>query len=133
MEQAVAHVRDVVGHALARRALLRKVRAGLVDPQDARDASPYLRRAASTWGAATGRPCPLCARVELREVAWVFGEGLGAASGSARSPRQLVVLAETALEFTVHQVEVCTGCGWNALVRSFRTGRTRAPALRSRG
>jgi hypothetical protein len=118
--------RDVVDHALARRALLREVFGGglfaTTSASDVCDASPYLIRAAEELGVATTRTCPICRRCPLREVAWVFGDVLGPQSGTARTPRQLAVLAASRPEFTVYEVEVCAACGWNHLVRSWRTG-----------
>jgi hypothetical protein len=85
--------RDVVDHALARRALLREVFGGgmfsTTSPSDVCDASPYLVRAAAELGTATDRTCPICRRGTLREVAWVYGDALGPQSGTARTPKQL--------------------------------------------
>jgi hypothetical protein len=118
--------RDVVDHSLARRALLREVLGGglfaTTGPSDVCDASVYLVRAADELGTATDRTCPICRRRPLREVTWVFGDSLGAMSGTARTPRQLAALAARRGEFTGYDVEVCAGCGWNHLLRSFRAG-----------
>ena len=129
--------RDVVDHALARRALLRQVLGGglfsTVSPYDVCDASPYLKRAAEQYGAQTERTCPICRRDRLWEVAWTYGDAIGNASGSARSPAQLAVLAAEHPDFAVYEVEVCRRCGWNHLVRSWRTGTPgTAPARRPR-
>ncbi|MDP9436734.1 MAG: DUF5318 domain-containing protein, partial [Actinomycetota bacterium] len=129
--------RDVVDHALARRRLLQEVRGGglfsTVSEDDVCDASPYLKRAARAYGVRTDRTCPLCRRDVVWEVSWVFGEAIGAASGSARSAAQVARLAADHPDFAVHEVEVCQRCGWNHLLRSWRTGTpgTR-PARRSR-
>lgn len=118
--------RDVVDHSLARRALLREVLGGglfaTTGPSDVCDASVYLVRAAAELGTATERTCPICRRHALREVTWVFGDALGPMSGTARTPRQLAALAARRREFTGYDVEVCAGCGWNHLLRSFRAG-----------
>jgi hypothetical protein len=60
-------------------------------------------------------------------VSWVFGDSLGAASGSARNTEELVMLAARFDEFKVHVVEVCRTCSWNHLVKSYVLG---APAPR---
>jgi hypothetical protein len=127
--------RDVVDHALARRALLREVFGGgmfsTTSPSDVCDASPYLVRAAEELGTTTDRPCPICRREPLREVAWVYGDALGSSSGTARTPAQLAALAQLRPDFAVYEVEVCAGCRWNHLVRSWRTGTPgTAPARR---
>jgi hypothetical protein len=120
-----AERRDVVDHALARRALLRSVFGGglltTTSPADVCDASPYLVRAAQELGVPSDRPCPVCRR-PLRDVAWVFGDALGPMSGTARTPRQLAALAAMRPEFAVYEVEVCGACRWNHLLRSWRTG-----------
>lgn len=118
--------RDVVDHALARRALLREVFGGglfaTTSPSDVCDASPYLVRAAEELGTVTDRTCPVCRRRPLREVTWVFGDALGSQSGTARTAAQLAALAARRPDFAVYEVEVCGGCRWNHLVRSWRTG-----------
>ena len=122
--------RDVVDHALARRALLTALAGGglfaTTTEADVCDASPYLVRAAEELGVDAGRPCPLC-RHPLREVSWVFGASLGPMSGSARTPRQLAALAVKRPEFAVYDVEVCARCRWNHLLRTWRAGRRDAP------
>ncbi len=114
--------RDEVDHALARRAVLVDLRAGRASTTDACDASPYLQRAAKEWGRCTPRPCPVCRREPLWEIAWVYGEALGDGSGTARSARGVALLARARPDFAVYEVEVCQGCGWNHLLRSYRTG-----------
>lgn len=120
--------RDVVDHALARRALLRSLRhrGGLLataGTSDVCDAPPELVRAADEVGVPTGRACPVCAADALSEVSWVFGEALGVLSGTPRAPRQLAALAVRRPEFAVYEVEVCTACRWQHLLRSYRAGR----------
>lgn len=122
--------RDLVDHALARRALLEDLRCGRVSRFEACDASPYLQRAARERGARTARPCPLCPGEPLREVSWVYGDALGDGSGTARSSRGVDLLARTRPDFAVYEVEVCLRCGWNHLVRTYRTGTPGAPAAR---
>jgi hypothetical protein len=64
----------------------------------------------------------------------VYGDGIGDYSGSARNAAQLEALARAYPDFAVHEVEVCCACGWNHLVRSFRTGTPgTAPLRRRRG
>lgn len=118
--------RDVVDHALARRALLQQVlHGGLLtrtSPDDVCDASPELVRSAEDVGQPVDRACPLCAARPLREVSWVFGEALGCLSGTPRRPVQLAALAARRNEFAVYDVEVCCRCRWNSLLRTWRAG-----------
>ncbi|MCW2607410.1 MAG: hypothetical protein JWO60_2103 [Frankiales bacterium] len=126
--------RDLVDHALARRALLQQLFGGglfvSVSLDDVCDASPYLLRAATAYGVLTERTCPLCRRQQLHEVTWVYGESIGPASGSARTPAQLARLAAERPDFSVHEVEVCTRCRWNHLLRSWRAGTPGMPKAR---
>ena len=118
--------RDVVDHALARRALLASLYGGglftTTSSYDVCDAGPFLKSAAEAYGVHTDRACPVCRTERLWEVAWVYGDSLGSLSGTARNVRQVERLADEHSDFAVHEVEVCRGCGWNHLVRSFRTG-----------
>ncbi len=124
--------RQVVDYALQRRALLADVHAGRVGLAAVCDADPYLLRAARFHGEGTSRPCPLCRHEHLVQVSWVFGESLGAASGSARAPAELDGLAARLADFTVHVVEVCGTCNWNHLVLSYVLG-TGSPERRRTG
>ena len=118
--------RDVVDHALARRALLQSLFGGglftTTSSYDVCDAGVFLKRAAEAYGVRTDRSCPICRKEQLWEVSWVYGDDIGAYSGSARSDAQLEALARSFPDFAVHEVEVCLGCGWNHLIRSYRTG-----------
>lgn len=128
--RAVPARRDVVDHALRRRAVLADLRAGRADRLDACDASPYLLRAAERLGVRTDRPCPVCARQPLWEVLWVYGEAVGDVDGSARTTEQVTALAKERPDFAVYRVEVCQGCGWNHLVQTWRTGTPGTPPAR---
>lgn len=126
-EPAVAPAReplrwDEVDHALNRRALLRGLATGRASATEACDASPFLQRAAREWGLHTDRGCPVCRRERLWEIAWVYGDALGDGSGTARSARGVTLLARARPEFAVYELEVCQGCGWNHLLRTYRTG-----------
>ncbi|MCW2614226.1 MAG: hypothetical protein JWN08_1220 [Frankiales bacterium] len=129
--------RDVVDHALARRALLRQLHGGgllaTTSADDVCDASPLLKSAARAYGVRTERTCPVCRRQPLWEVSWVYGDAIAERSGTARSARQLLALARSFPDFAVYEVEVCLDCGWNHLVRTYRTGTPgTAPARRAR-
>ncbi|MDQ2723253.1 MAG: DUF5318 domain-containing protein [Actinomycetota bacterium] len=114
--------RQVVDYALQRRALLADMHSGRTGVNEVCDANPYLLRAAKFHGRTSPVMCPVCRKEPLTLVSWVFGERLGAVSGSARSPEELVRMATTQEEFSVYVVEVCRTCSWNHLVQSYVMG-----------
>lgn len=119
--------RQVVDYALKRRSLLAEVYSGRTGVTEVCDANPYLLRAAKFHGKSSAVVCPICRKEQLTLVSWVFGEHLGAVSGSARSAEELVMLATRFSEFAVHVVEVCRTCSWNHLVKSYVMGALPAP------
>ncbi|NMN95625.1 DUF5318 domain-containing protein [Antrihabitans stalactiti] len=119
--------RQVVDYALQRRSLLAEVYAGRTGVSEVCDAGPYLLRAAKFHGRASSVVCPICRKEQLTLVSWVFGDRLGPVSGSARTSEELVRLAATHEEFSVHVVEVCRTCSWNHLVQSYVLGVAPAP------
>lgn len=114
--------RRVVDFALRRRGVLADLREGGLALRHVCDADVYLLRAAGFHGVVTDRVCPVCRKENLADVSWVFGDDLGAASGSARSADEIEQLAVTHDAFTVHVVEVCRSCSWNHLVESYEVG-----------
>ena len=118
--------RQVVDYALRRRSLLAEVYSGRTGVSEVCDANPYLLRAAKFHGKPSSVMCPICRKEQLTLVSWVFGDHLGAVSGSARTAEELVLLASRYDEFSVHVVEVCRTCSWNHLVKSYVLGAVRA-------
>jgi hypothetical protein len=114
--------RQVVDYALRRRSLLAEVYSGRTGVSEVCDANPYLLRAAKFHGKPSSVTCPICRKEQLTLVSWVFGDHLGAVSGSARTAEELVLLATRYDEFSVHVVEVCRTCSWNHLVKSYVLG-----------
>lgn len=119
--------RQVVDYALQRRSLLSEVYSGRTGVTEVCDAGPYLLRAARFHGKGSDVVCPICRKEQLTIVSWVFGDKLGAVSGSARTAEELVRLAATEEEFSVHVVEVCRTCSWNHLVQSYVLGTLPTP------
>src|ERR1700687_2996304 len=119
--------RQVVDYALRRRSLLAEVYSGRTGVTEVCDANPYLLRAAKYHGKPSSVMCPICRKEQLTLVSWVFGDHLGAVSGSARTAQELVLLATRFDEFSVHVVEVCRTCSWNHLVKSYVLGAERPP------
>jgi hypothetical protein len=133
----MAPKRCVVDYALARRATLASVLAGHTTVADVCDAHPYLLRAAKFHGEATQAGCPICRRVKLTHVTYVYGDELGHFEGRVKQAQELAEMAAEYGEFRAYVVEVCQSCGWNHLATSYvlgtgepraRRGRTRARA-----
>ena len=126
--------RQVVDYALQRRSLLAEVYSGRTGVSEVCDANPYLMRAAKFHGKPSAVMCPICRKEQLTLVSWVFGDHLGAVSGSARTAEELVRARVPYDEFSVHVVEVCRTCSWNHLVKSYVLGAVRpANGSRARG
>lgn len=120
-----ARPRELVDYALARRALLERLGAASLlsrDLEQVCDADPYLLRAARHHGERTERRCPICRKVDLVHVTYVFGDELGYGSGRVKASADLPVMAYEHGEFQVYVVEVCTGCSWNHLHLSYTLG-----------
>ena len=83
----------MVDYALKRRSLLAEVYSGRTGVTEVCDANPYLLRAAKFHGKPSEVMCPICRKEQLTLVSWVFGDHLGAVSGSARTAEELVLLA----------------------------------------
>ncbi|MCA1832469.1 MAG: DUF5318 domain-containing protein [Actinobacteria bacterium] len=115
-----------IDYRMAKIATLRDVRKGRVSRFDVCDAHPELLRAAKHIGQLTSDICPICEKEELRLVVYTYGKALKRRNGSVRRAQELRALRREVDEFVCYVVEVCTGCYWNHLVRSFVTGRRHA-------
>jgi hypothetical protein len=124
--------RDVVDHALQRRARLVQLRSGQVAAAEVCDAHPHLLLAARHYGTPTEVACPICGDAQLTEVHFVYGDSLGQVAGQAKRVAELERMAQTEPAFRVYEVEVCSHCRWNHLIRSFVLGTDGPPARRTR-
>ena len=124
--------RCVVDYALARRATLASVFAGNTTVADVCDAHPYLLRAAKFHGEATQTGCPICRRVKLTHVTYVYGDELGHYEGRVKQAPELAEMAAEYGEFRAYVVEVCQSCGWNHLATSYVLGTGEPRARRGR-
>jgi hypothetical protein len=124
--------RSVVDYALARRATLRSVFSGRTTVTDVCDAHPYLLRAAKFHGEPTQQSCPICRKVNLTHVTYVYGDELGRYEGRVKQGRELDEMAAEYAEFRVYVVEVCQSCAWNHLASSYVLGTGEPSAKRSR-
>jgi hypothetical protein len=114
-------------YALARRAVLRDYRRGVLTDLDVCDAHPELLRAARHVGQPVDGACPVCSKLRLRLVSYVYGDALKQAHGRCITlPGELDKLAASVDEFACYVVEVCVECGWNHLDRRYLLGRRHA-------
>jgi hypothetical protein len=109
-----------VDYTLAKRALLRDFRRGLLTRLEICDAHPELLRAARYLGAIARRPCPVCKQPELRLLAYVYADGLRVNNGRAVAVDEGLSLAASHQGAACYVVEVCTDCNWNHLAEAFR-------------
>jgi hypothetical protein len=108
----------VVDYTLAKRALLREFRSGLLSRLDICDAHPELMRAARYLGSKATKPCPVCQKDELRLLAYVYGDGMDRDNGRAYDLQEGLTIA-AGRRGTCYVVEVCTDCSWNHLSEAF--------------
>ena len=108
----------VVDYTLAKRALLRNARSGLLSRLELCDAHPELMRAARYLGADATRPCPVCDKDDLRLLAYVYGDSLKTNNGRAWEVREGLTLAAEH-QAVCYIVAVCTSCAWNHLSEAF--------------
>jgi hypothetical protein len=114
-------------YALARRAVLRDYRRGVLTELDVCDAHPELLRAGRHVGVESEGDCPVCEKASLRHVSYVYGEELKQAHGRCITfPGELEKLSRSVDEFACYVVEVCIDCGWNHLDRRYLLGRRHA-------
>lgn len=125
--QKIFGERERVDYLLARRSLLAELFGGKIPPSEVCDAHPYLLRAAKHHGVPTTRDCPVCRREKLIEVTYVYADKLKESSGAARAPGSIDRIARDYGPIAVYEVEVCSECGWNHLVTSFRAGEPDSP------
>lgn len=111
-----------VDFRLARNAVLSEFRKGRLGRNEVCDAHPELLRAARNIGRDTQDRCPICEHVDLVQVWYAFGPGLPPSGQTIASDNELSRLSRRARDIACYVVEVCPGCAWNHLVRTFPLG-----------
>jgi hypothetical protein len=111
-----------VDYRLARRRVLRQVKAGHVTRNDVCDAHPELLRAARNVGERTTDICPICEDATLAHVTYAFGPRLPAQGKIVETLATLRRLEQGVVTVECYTVEACPACGWNHLFRSFTVG-----------
>ena len=115
-----------VDYRLVRWHTVEEFRKGRLSRRDVCDAHPELLRAARHTGQATQRECPICAESDVVLVSFVFGPRLPAHGRCVTSKSEMTKLGRRPEELACYVVEVCAGCSWNHLVRSFALGGRRS-------
>lgn len=121
-----------IDYRLARQSVLSEFRKGRIARHELCDAHPELVRAARECSEATSITCPVCEKVNVVLVSYVFGPRLPAFGRCVTSRRELQAIAKRSGTFSCYVVEVCPECAWNHLARTFvlkqspRQGRTAA-------
>lgn len=119
-----------IDHRLRRRALLADVAAGVRALDEVCDAPRELVRAAVHLGTPRGEACPVCRGAGLTSVAFV--DDARAPDGRGGRPVRADAVAAHADRrgaVTVHDVEVCTSCGWHHLLTTSTVRAALDPAL----
>jgi hypothetical protein len=114
---------NVIDYTLAKRAILRDAQVGLQSYNDLCDAHPELIRAAKHVGEPTRTDCPVCKKVKLVLLAYVYGEGLRDLNGRVWSIDTGLRMAAATPDARCYIVEVCTECQWNHLRESLSARR----------
>lgn len=118
-----------VDYRLARSMIVREFHKGRLSRPEVCDAHPELLRAAHNVGQPTAEDCPICEETKVVLVTYVFGNRLPPSGRCITSQGELLKLSRGSRQLACYVVEVCPGCAWNHLARSFRVGRgTLAPS-----
>ena len=112
-----------IDYRLARQSLISEYRKGRLARHEVCDAHSELRRNATSCGSPTTRRCPICTEHDVVLVTYVFGPRLPANGRCITKRAELTAIGKRPGQFAGYVVEVCPGCWWNHLVRSFLLGR----------
>jgi hypothetical protein len=116
----------VIDYTLAKRALLRDAQVGVIGMTDICDAHPELVRAARHVGEPTKKDCPVCGKVKLVLLAYVYGDTLRDQNGRVWSIETGLKTAAANPGAACYVFEVCTECHWNHLHEAFTARRIAA-------
>ena len=90
------------------------------------DAHPELIRAATNVGSESRSTCPICQKVKLRLVTYVFGSRLPPHGRCVSTAKEMAALNQRAEDLTAYVVEACIECKWHHLLRVLPVGGRRA-------
>ena len=109
----------VIDYTLAKRALIRRARTGMLSTFEICDAHPELLRAAKHVGEPATSDCPVCGKHELMLLAYVYADDLRTNSGRVWSLDTALRMTSKFPGASCYVVEVCTACQWNHLTEAF--------------
>ena len=107
-----------IDYRMARERTLNAYKSGEATRSEVCDAQSELMRNAVNCGVPLGYRCPICQANSLVEVLYVFGPRLPAGGRCIVTNKDLERIRRWDGEFTAYDVEVCTDCGWNHLLRT---------------
>lgn len=103
---------------LARERTIFAYKSGEATRSEVCDAQRELMRNARECGTPIDTPCPICGEQKLVEVLYVFGPRLPASGRCIVTAADLDRVRSYQGSFTGYDVEVCTSCRWNHLMRT---------------
>jgi hypothetical protein len=115
-----------IDYRLIRKRTIDEFHRGRLSRLDVCDAHPELLRAARNVGETRSEPCPICEEAGVALVSYAFGPRLPAHGRCITTAKELARLDRRADDLTCYVVEVCPGCSWNHLVRTFPVGGRRS-------
>jgi len=107
-----------INFRLARERTILAYKSGEATRSEVCDAQRELMRNARECGIPIEGPCPICKENTLVEVLYVFGPRLPASGRCIVTSLDMDRVRRLEGTFTAYDVEVCTSCRWNHLMRT---------------
>lgn len=108
---------QVIEYGLQRNILISRLKKGHIRILDVCDANPELLRAAKNLGKPSGENCPVCDEAALVFVTYGFGSRLPKGGLAISDQNELQLILRRVSDLSLYEVEVCTLCRWNHLVK----------------
>jgi hypothetical protein len=106
-----------VDFTLVKNATLEKYRRGKLLKTEICDAQNELLRVAKNYGSNLQTVCPVCGEVDLVSVAFAFGKHITKSGICITNRSEIFDLVNKSQGIFLYQIEVCTGCRWNHLIK----------------